>query len=169
MHTPGRPVAQFFLYQVTQVMQIDDDIAYAMVPKQEQVPDDERRAANGQQGFGNRVRERTEACTEAGSQYHGSHSDAIGTEDKVIQGKPWKGNNTFVLSTDPPYLFTPSLQFRHIGSKVVTDAGQFTIPREVSLHIAEYPWNIGKELGIVLDAIDIDKAPGCLEIALNTH
>jgi hypothetical protein len=74
-----RPGAQRLFNQRAQVMQVDDDLAEPMPLQQQQAPDDEWRSADRQQWLGNGIRQRSQACTEAGCKNHGLHT--ISAED----------------------------------------------------------------------------------------
>ena len=68
------PLPTRLLDHRSEVMQIDDDIVEPVPLQEQEIPDDQRRARNGEERLRNRVRERSQASSQARCEDHGFHT-----------------------------------------------------------------------------------------------
>ena len=70
-----RAVADTLLDHRSEVMQIDDDIVEPVPLQEQEIPDDQRGARNGEERLRNCVRERPQASAQARREDHGFHCE----------------------------------------------------------------------------------------------
>src|SRR5262245_53957332 len=73
------------------------------------------------------------------------------------------GSNRFMLYV------ARLLQLRHIGDKMFPEDGQLGILLEIPFDIVQNTRNIGEELGIAFDAINIDESARRFEVTLDAR